>query len=68
MPRPLHLSTRLISFHETDLARKDELQSSLLAIPGVGVAEVSMNEQVAYLKVDTQQLKEEDLAKWQKVH
>jgi MFS family permease len=62
MKNPPYLSSKIITIGElTTAAEVADLQTKLLAIPGIKDAMVCPEEQVAYLKIDKQQFAEDSL-------
>lgn len=59
--QPRHLSSRVISLHESSRESLQRLQDELLSVPGVVEAVFLVEEATGYLKLDRQQLDESQL-------
>lgn len=67
LTKPPQLATRLLSVDATEDNQLD-VEASLMLLPGIAEAEVVVEENTAYIRVDSQLMKEEELRKWQKAH
>ncbi len=64
LPKPDYYKSQLIKLDNKYLNNIDETTHQLLSITGVKQAAVSLDEGVAYLKIDKQELHEKDLEKF----
>lgn len=61
LPKPDYFKSHLIKLKESFLTQPDETKQQLLAVNGVQQVAVSVDEGVAYLKIDKKNLQESDL-------
>ena len=61
MKQPRYLANLLISVGQLNDEQARELVDSMLVVPGVAEVRLHYEERVAYLKIDSQQLKKEQL-------
>lgn len=65
LPKPNFYKNKLISLKDEYLNQSEQTRETLLRIPGVKEVAIATNEGLAYLKVDTKQLEEENLLVFQ---
>lgn len=58
MKEPPYVSSKILPISNVEASQMDQLKAQLLAVPGVKAVALTLEEEVAYLKVDKKQLDE----------